>query len=315
LVSSNDGVAWSSSGTIPTSIMTSVNYITYGNGIYLACGNGVCSLAYSYDRVNWTGVAGSTALLATANYALFGGTLWVATGQTPSIVVYSLDGINWNSGIGLTTNRDFFSCGYGLAYNGQFWIMTGQGTRNLQYSSDGINWGSFASNSNKLAIGYSVCWNGTAFVATGTLNTNAVAYSTSGTAWTYLTITGLTAGYGVSWNGKNWVIVGTGGTGSGIFYSASLDGSTGWTSATAQNISPVSVNYNGTQFVAACSGTTNNISYSKDGITWYNRTIPYTIPTQPGSCVIGTLGQNLRSGPLDINTGPYYNQQNYDITF
>ncbi len=64
--------------------------------MWVAGGDGINRLAYSYDGINWTGLG--TIIFNFALCAAWNGTMWVAGGAGSgggNTLAYSYDGINW----------------------------------------------------------------------------------------------------------------------------------------------------------------------------------------------------------------------------
>ena len=146
-------------------------------------------------------------------------TIWVGTGNFDnggsSNVRYSYDGENWVS----PTNLLNMTTMYTAAYNGSLWVGAGNATGSnfmIQYSSNLTQWNT--TTGNLFTPGYpvrKVAWNGSIWVAVGAtanLATRSIAWSATGTNWTYAATGGFAAGGGfdVGWNGSVWVAGGGG---------------------------------------------------------------------------------------------------------
>ena len=107
---SYDGLNWyiSTTGTaaINNTSASQIGKVVWNGNMWVAVGNGVSyTIAYSYDGINWTGVAGSKTLFDGSGGAIdvvWDGSKFVAVGANSltKYIVVSTDGINWsNSGI------------------------------------------------------------------------------------------------------------------------------------------------------------------------------------------------------------------------
>ena len=150
-------------------------------------------------------------------------TIWVGTGGfvngVSSNVRYSYDGENWVS----PTNLLNMTTMYTAAYNGFLWVGAGNATGSnfmIQYSSNLTQWNT--TTGNLFTPGYpvrKVAWNGSIWVAVGAtanLATRSIAWSATGTNWTYAATGGFaeaninSGGFDVGWNGSVWVAGGAG---------------------------------------------------------------------------------------------------------
>jgi hypothetical protein len=246
---------------------------------HIAVGQGLNTLAYSYDGIAWTGL-GTGVFLNFGNCVAYNGSIWVAGGSTATngSIAYSFDGINWtnvaSSVSGITNRAGAVAYGKDGSNNGM-WVAVGAGTSCVASSFDGINW---VSRNTTLFnnVGNGVAYNGSLWVAVGQ-STNTIASSTNGINWTGLGATVFTtAGYGVAWNGSIWVAVGQGTN--TIAYSFN---GTSWTAVTSSPISSIGYNvaWNGSLWVAVGSGG-NSIATSYDGIVWTGRTGTTVFTTQ-----------------------------------
>jgi hypothetical protein len=225
---------------------------------FIAGGNGINSLAYSLDGINWTGLG--SAIFSTACYDIcFNGSMFVAVGEGINTIAYSSDGINW-TGIGSSI---FTTSGRGVCWNGSMFVAVGEGVNTIAYSSDGINW-SGEGNTIFPIVAYDVCWNGSIFVAVGN-GGFAIAYSSDGITWSYGSYNIFTTnGLGVCWNGSMFVAVGQGGN--SIAYSYDGDSWTGL-GTSIFGTAGCGICWNGSMFVAT-GELTNTLAYSSDGINW-----------------------------------------------
>ena len=146
----------------------SVGYGIAWNGImWIAAGNGINPLAYSYDGINnWQGVGRNVFsplpnVRVSALDVAWNGKLWIAIAsdmgfpiELDNNIATSKDGINW-TGINVT----FLSNARGISWNGHMWIIVGKGSNNIGYSFDGINWTGSPSDFTLNDVFYSVAYN------------------------------------------------------------------------------------------------------------------------------------------------------------
>jgi hypothetical protein len=219
---------------------------------------GSYNTAYSADGITWTQATNASNPVAAA----WNGTLWVSAG--PSGITYSSDGITWT----VSSSGSSFGGLNAVAWGGGKWLAAGNGAFSIIYSTDGINWtGSASSSTIFTAAGWALAWNGTIWVAGGN-GTNSLAYSSDGITWT-ASANGnsifSTLCHSIAWNGTKWVAGGR--SGYALAYSSN---GINWTGAVLENVlvNEPHVGTNGTIFVAGGYGSTANIVYSLDGITW-----------------------------------------------
>ena len=222
----------------------------------VAVGTGIRPIVHGTDGNKWQAATGSNfgdsgdpAWGIAYGTSSDGSCLWVAVGGVSHQILYSKDGISWQDtatgtskfgGVGINE-------GYGIAYGTSsdgscLWVAVGVGTHNILYSKDGISWQDTATGTSKFGngngrgrgIAYGTSSDGSClWVAVGK-GTHHILYSKDGISWQD-TATG-TSKFGSGL-----------GTGYGIAYGTSSDGSCLW--------------------VAVGRGT-HNILYSKDGISW-----------------------------------------------
>ena len=105
-------------------------------------GEGNNKIVYSYDGINWTGVANSTSLFTNFGEDVeTNGTTWVAVGNGTNVLAYSYDGKTW---VGLGTRIDGININRGFAVKwinklGKYYFGC-HGGRQFAYSYDGIDW-------------------------------------------------------------------------------------------------------------------------------------------------------------------------------
>jgi hypothetical protein len=245
---SSNGVTWNYSPSfdaLNTSNCTALAYSKELN-IWVATANstsGTVTLMYSFDGVNWTGVASSKVFIAAANAVSWNGAYFIATGFTTGIgavFAYSTTGVNWFP--------------YSVYPN-----VTGV-VNDIGYNSDHNTW---------IAVGNT---------GPSPANTNCICYSANGVTWIGVDNNPvfLNQGIGVVWKGaplNKWVGVG-GGTNN---FAESPDGVNWFGRGTAPfgSGSPRKVMYTDNKFVAVGQGSgspNTTISTSPDGSTWSTNT-------------------------------------------
>ena len=108
---------------------------------------------------------------------------FVAGGVGTNSLSYSLDSNTW---IPSLNGNDIFANPaqvYGSCYGNGTWVVTGDNGV-IAYSSDGITWTASTNGNDLFSHVYSVCWNGSKFVAGGDEPPCTIAYSTDGIVWT-----------------------------------------------------------------------------------------------------------------------------------
>jgi len=245
IFSSPDGIVWAPQNS---GVGTSLNAVTYSNGIYMAVGAGGVVLT-SGDAITWTLQTSATAvntleLLAVAGNGAGG---FVATGANGRIINSTTNGTSWavatvnpNAGVNALN---------GITFGNSKYVAVGAGGT-LQTSTDGNTW-------------LAGVWNGTPAAAA----LNGVAYAAT-----------ITADNGITYTttGATFVVIGANGT-----LVTSPDGAT-WTlqttPVTSSNLNAVAY---GRQFVVV--GDTGVIFTSANGLSW---TAPQTFaPPTPRTSI------------------------------
>jgi hypothetical protein len=260
LAYSYNGTLWYPSASGNTVFTVVCITVAWNGSLWVAGGDGINTLAYSADGINWTGL-GDTIFTSCSSVA-WNGSSWLASGSgtgTTNKLAVSFDGINWTS----STADTSYSL---LAWNGSLWVGASGA---LQYSSDGITWSSSTSGTSVFNdAANSVAWNGSVWLAGGSGTTHKLARSDDGIVWTGLATTVFTVSCrSVAWNGSLWVAGGEGAN--RLAYS--IDGNT-WTPSTSGNgifiDACITVAWNGSVWIAGGLGPTNTLAYSVNGITW-----------------------------------------------
>jgi len=214
LAYSSDGKTWQ--GAVSSPFPDYAWSVAWNGNVWVATGGSdgtaECSIAYSYDGMNWTAADTSSSLIF--SYGGFGvawgGSYWVAVGGGSNMFATSYDGINWSA---QPSNAIFGDAGVqAIAYNGNLWVATGnQGVSTIAYSLDGINWaGVDASAFTFQSWGNTVAWNGSIWVAGGTSASGlCLAYSYDAFNWTLSPSQTFNFDcWSVAWNGLQWTAVG-----------------------------------------------------------------------------------------------------------
>jgi len=216
LAYSSDGKTWQ--GAVSSPFSDFAWGVAWNGNMWVATGGqpeipAECSIAYSYDGMNWTAVDTSSSLIF--SYGGFGvawgGAYWVAVGGGSNMFATSYDGINWAA---QPSNAIFGDAGVqAIAYNGNLWVATGnKGESTIAYSSDGSNWVGADTSADFVfqSWGNTVAWNGQLWVAGGTsVSGNCLAYSTDGMSWSLGCMQPFNFDcWSVAWNGQQWTAVG-----------------------------------------------------------------------------------------------------------
>ena len=243
------------------------NSVTYGNGLFVAVGNGQAGdnwVMTSPDGVTWTSRTAPPGSLAPQTWGsvTYGNGVFVAVGSSGTFrVMTSPDGVTWTAQTPAEVNQ-WASVTYG---NGLFVAVANTGTKRVMTSTDGVTWtGRTAPANGWNAVGYG---NGL-FVAVGG---GSVMTSPDGVTWTSRTAPPNTTWWSVAYGNGRFVAVGN--AFSGIRVLTSTDNGETWTarSAVAENIWQ-SVTYGNGVFVAVASTGSTRVMTSTDGETWTGRT-------------------------------------------
>jgi len=296
-------------------------YYTFGASrpsMWLAGGTSAVngnSLAYSYDGLNWSGIASTD--ISGVRALAYNGSIWVAgcggyaTNGSDSYggvaarttLAYSYNGFNWTPNY--YTNNIFFQSVNGLAWNGSIFVAAGCGGNSLAYSYDGIRW---LPAQTQVFTGFatSVAWNGSLWVATGT-GGPTTCYSYNGIIWSASTVANTpfnAIGNCVAYDGTRWI---AGGATNPNLYT-SYNGQA-WISMGQQaqiTSSVLGLGWNGIMWIAVGTGS-NAISYSYDGNNWTavqgNGSIFYTTAQSGSKCVAWNGYMWIIGGTRDTGNG------------
>jgi hypothetical protein len=183
IIYSYDGITWyQSSSTISlfnTNIPTSVAY----NGTSWLLGTKT-SPYVSNDGINWLNVGNNVSNINISSI-IWNGKYWILGGiaGTNSKIIYSSDLKVWYNS---TNSNNDVSINYIFSNKTNSYIndmFSVSGGNTMKYSYDGINWLSPSVNT-FIGTCTSIIWNGTLWVAGGTLNgTDIIYYSSDGIKW------------------------------------------------------------------------------------------------------------------------------------
>ena len=135
LATSTNGLVWTPSANGSAIFSVQVNGLVWGGNIWVACGQGTNTLAYSLNGSTWT--AGTGTLFSTAGYGVtWNGTRFVAVGTGGYTILTSTDGKAWSN---VTTGTSLFTTAYSVCWNQTRFVATGSGPQ-FVYSNDGLNW-------------------------------------------------------------------------------------------------------------------------------------------------------------------------------
>jgi len=216
---SYDGITWYPSANGNSVISIVAVCVAHANGLWVAVGAGTYTIAYSYDGITWTGAANSTFFGSGGGYGQFvtyKNSTWVAlgiNGTNQSKIAYSYDGINWT----LITDTKLNKYAMSIDWNGTNWVAVGSNstdTAQIIYSSSLTGTWTIASGNSIFGAngyGYSVVWNGSYFLATGTVvaGVGKLARSTDGINWTVTspsTFSTFDKQHQLLWTGSFWIV-------------------------------------------------------------------------------------------------------------
>lgn len=198
---SSDGSNWYA-GNEGTDFTTAGYGIAFGNGKYVAVGEGGNTILYAQTLAppdTWTATGMTNAFTTSGRGIAYGASVWVACGDDTGgkTIKYSTDQSNWTDATGSLP-----SVGYGVAYNGSnLWVVAGNGgaSSNLVYSGDRINW-SDANSGDFTVKAYGISYNQglNLWMAAGEgPSGTTLKYSGDGSNWSNATGGFDTYGYGI----------------------------------------------------------------------------------------------------------------------
>jgi hypothetical protein len=213
IASSPDGNTWTGYGSY---VFTTTGYgVVYGNGMWVAAGQGGNTIASSPNGTTWTG-RGRTILSGDGGGGVaYGNGRFVVAGSGGNTIATSTDGINWAG-----QNNTFTSYCTAITYgNGKF-VICGAGGNVIATSSDGLSWSGQTTTNINFGRGQGLSYgNGLFVVVSDGTTSNTIATSPDGITWTGRGIQFFadTRGYGIAY-GKDdagnplWVALGSPGS-------------------------------------------------------------------------------------------------------
>jgi hypothetical protein len=168
---------------VTTNIIPSYNFasnslktIAYGNGQWLAAGDGSVVNVWNYSNA-WSTISGNCNI--SVNALSYNNNQWIAVGSNSIMVSY--DGYKWHSATSFTP-AVFNS----VAYGGTFWLACGSASNgasgSIQLSADGFNW---YVQSNDLAALGAISYAANLWIAPGFDPGSIIAVSSDGSNWNY----------------------------------------------------------------------------------------------------------------------------------
>jgi len=270
----NAGSIWTGLGNYIFS--TNGNGIGWNGNVWVACGQGGNTLAYSPNGYSWIGL-GTNIFSSFGQSVVWNGTYWLAMGNgSVNTMAYSKDGIAW-TGLG----KGIFSVQANAAvWNGFMWIAVGSGPgtgqgNTIAFSLDTVNWtglGATIIPTSGTAIAINTAR--TLLVAAGSnINTTKIVYSNDGISWTACYNNPLDVAYNsVVWNGKFWVVGGNNSTfDQTLAYSG--DGNV-WVAEGANRISTAVKGVAANMGVGSAIIPTNYTAYTNSNVTDFIFSVP-----------------------------------------
>lgn len=308
LVTSPDGITWTSRTSNISSLINEIGYAPTGpTGVLVAVGNNgvitrsdtdgttwqaatyqtgesLTGVVYNQNTGTWiasggvvmtsldaSGISGTwTTAMSTMNGKanIFYGTKYVRCGLQ-GLLADSPDLTTWTSRVSRIVNNSQLAGAYGVGTTGQVYVVMGS-SASSQYSLDGVNW-NLAAIAPTQTQNHVVFWpTVNLFVSCGVGGT--IHTSLNGINWSNVATTNLSGqtANAIAYNSSIMVVVAANGT-----IATSPDTVT-WTARTANYGTSLlsGVAWNGTIFCAAGAGlgTLVNVITSSDGITWTRQT-------------------------------------------
>ena len=293
---SSDGISWTGIGN---SLLTSGFSVDYGNGRFIAGGQGNHTLIYSLDGVNWT--AYTTSLFTTECRSVgYAGTTWYICGDTQGATVYiSEDGIVWNlqSGIDFHLTSVDYRYLHSVRFPAKHMVAVGDdSSHTISWSSNGTTWNDVSGSGDMFLEGKVACYNGKYWIAGGSSipsedTSYNLAYSQDGKTWTGILSNVFDSSVqGLVFDQTHNLMIACG-TGSINTLAYSYDYGITWIGLGKSIFSTNgnAVAHNGEMWVAVGSGKDNTIAYSTDGLNWIG--LGKTIFSTSGNAI--TYNNNL----------------------
>ncbi len=191
--------------TRPSNTTASINFIAYGNGLFMA-NNGTTAVLTSPDGSTWT--TRPTSATASLRANVFGGGQWVAVGYAGTIVT-SPDALSWTnrvSGVGASEGVAGLDL-YGIAYGAGLFVVVGQYGLVLT-SPNGINWTVRVGTEADYSLSR-VSYSNGLFIATG--SGGIIRTSPDGITWTTRSSGVTDSLVGITYGNGQYVVVGSDG--------------------------------------------------------------------------------------------------------
>lgn len=237
--------------------------VEYGDGKFVAIRFNSSASYYSTDGINW--LQSILPFAAQWYEVTYGNGRFVAVASSSIstlTVAYSDDGIIWNSAT-MPIIGNWRSVTYG---NGVF-VAVSTSPSAAVYSADGINW---YQGSSLPILGWSrVKYGGGRFVAINSDVSNVAVYSDDGINWTQMTFPSSISRNTLTYGDNKFVVLAPNSnivtySNDGINWSqAALPSSQNW----------FSITYGNGKFLATASNITNIITYSFNGIDWFQQSV------------------------------------------
>jgi hypothetical protein len=285
------------------SMSVSVNYqqIVFGNGLFLATGDGSANYSISTDGINWvTKVYPSSSAW---RQAVYGNGVWVAVSNSTNVAASTADPNSTWTARTLPSSMSAKALAYGNpGGNPIFVCLSSNGNSTVAASStDGATWVART----LPAPGPSTTWNAVAYgngvfiAVANNVATTVAARSTDGINWSPVVLpSGLWNG--VVYGAGTWVAVGN----NNVAATSTDDGAT-WQARSMPVAAGGCVTYGNGMFVA---GSSSIIASSPDGIAWTIR------PQSPNSINTVAYGAGLFVGHV-IGTTASINVSAMDLTY
>lgn len=180
------------------------------------------------------------------------------------------------------------------------YVAVASGTTSGAYSLDGLNWVDItlptatapagATNNQWRAIAYGYVSNVSYYVAVAR-ESSAAAYSTDGINWSSANLGDVADWVDVAYGNGTFVAIAESTSGSAL-RSLSSNGGATWSLGTLAGAGARCIAYGGTRFVAVEGNFSNQVSYSTNGVTWTNATLPANDDSSNSNWVDIAYGNN-----------------------
>lgn len=241
--------------------------VAYGNGKFISPAYGGGTYTHSVDGDTW---ANGTMPSMYFEDIAFGGNKFLAVARSKTnpeskLAAYTTDGTSWaETAIPESNEYEWRSVAYG---GGRFVVVSfGTEKSGAAYTADGINWGSSLLPS---AGSWRVAYGAGKFVAVK-YNSNSVACSTDGTAWSSATLPVTANWIAIAYGAGKFVVVST----NSDVCAYSADGDTWAITTLPSSASWSSIAFGGEKFVVASTGKT---AQSENGVDWDETQTPENI--------------------------------------